>query len=151
MYNRLVVHYVNRKILQFYEKYFFKFYHLKAFENKQFCKFKQTKPDFFEVCQTSWLLWLFYKTPIFSWLFLVFGPCGNPATGCSLLIPDLKYYYHNLVKTKKKDAYLLVMTFVNWEILNFGKPALSIVIIRFILSLIDLSAWVIKTNSSYMA
>ena len=41
------VQYINRKTLQFYKGYFTNFYHLKALENKEFCKFKQIKSDTF--------------------------------------------------------------------------------------------------------
>ena len=37
--SRVIVLHVNRKILQFFKRYFFKFYQIKALEFKYFCKF----------------------------------------------------------------------------------------------------------------
>ena len=37
--SRVVVQYVNRKVLQFYKRYFINFYQMKALEIRKFCKF----------------------------------------------------------------------------------------------------------------
>ena len=43
--SRVVVQYNIRKTLQFYKRYFIKYYHLKSFENKESCKIEPTKSD----------------------------------------------------------------------------------------------------------